>query len=189
MSQSSSRRSSKRLVAMVVLVGGLGLQPGLALAEDTAPVVPIDAPVVAIVAPVLDIEFSQSDLLRMTRVEQSPARTRITLDSTVLFAKDSAKINTKARGRIRDAGRRLLDRGPGRVRITGYTDDLGSAAYGKSLSKRRAAAVATLLRAELPARDYPFTIVGRGEDDPAVPNTSEKNRKVNRRVVLVYQKS
>lgn len=183
MSRSSSGRSPGRLVAVAVLLGGgLVLQPGLAAADDTAPVLDI-------VAPVLDIEFGQSDLKRESRVEQSTGRTKITLDSTVLFAKDSAKINRKALGRIQDAGEQLKGRGPGRVRITGYTDDLGSAAYGKSLSKRRAAAVATLLRDELPAGDYPFMIVGMGEDDPAVPNTSEKNRKVNRRVVVVYQKS
>lgn len=183
MSRSSSGRSPGRLVAVAVLLGGgLVLQPGLAAADDTAPVLDI-------VAPVLDIEFGQSDLRREARVEQSPARTTITLDSTVLFAKDSAKINTKARGRIRDAGEQLRDRGPGKVRITGYTDDLGTAAYGRSLSKRRAAAVADLLRDDLPAGDYPFTIVGKGEDDPAVPNTSEKNRRVNRRVVVVFQKS
>jgi outer membrane protein OmpA-like peptidoglycan-associated protein len=45
-----------------------------------------------------------------------------------------------------------------------------------------------VLRRDLVERDYPFTLVGKGEDDAAVPNTSEANRKKNRRVVIVYDK-
>ena len=32
-----------------------------------------------------------------------------------------------------------------------------------------------MLRAELDKNDYPFSVSGRVEADPAVPNTSEKN--------------
>jgi outer membrane protein OmpA-like peptidoglycan-associated protein len=72
------------------------------------------------------------------------------------------------------------------VRIVGCTDDLGSAAHGLTLSRQRAAAVAAFLRPRLPATDLPFTIAGRGEADPAAPNTDETNRRKNRRVELSY---
>ena len=152
-----------------------------ASAEDTAPVLPI-------VAPVLDISFGESDIRSETRVEQLPRRTTITLDSTVLFAKDSARINAEAGARLREVGGRLLQRGPGSVVVTGYTDDLGSAAYGRKLSRQRADAVTTVLRRDLPAGDFAFTVLGKGEEDPAVPNEDEVSRRVNRRVVVVYQK-
>lgn len=71
----------------------------------------------------------------------------------------------------------------------GLTDDLGSAQHGLVLSRRRAAAVARVLRPQLDKSDYPFSVSGRGEADPAVPNTSEKNRKLNRRVELTYRPS
>jgi outer membrane protein OmpA-like peptidoglycan-associated protein len=45
-----------------------------------------------------------------------------------------------------------------------------------------------VLRRDLPEPDYPFTLVGKGENDSAVPNTSEANRKKNRRVVIVFDK-
>jgi outer membrane protein OmpA-like peptidoglycan-associated protein len=35
--------------------------------------------------------------------------------------------------------------------------------------------------------DYTFKVSGRGEADPAVPNASEKNRKLNRRVELTHR--
>ena len=141
---------------------------------------------VGIVAPVIDIVFAEADLKKEARVEKSPRRTTITLDSTVLFAKDSPKINGKARGRLDDVADQLEWSGPGKLVVTGYTNDLGSAAHGLTLSRQRAAAVAKVLREDLSKADYPFTTRGRGEADPAVPNTSERNRKVNRRVVIVY---
>jgi hypothetical protein len=59
--------------------------------------------------------------------------------------------------------------------------------HGLVLSRRRAAAVAQVLRPNLDKADYPFSVSGRGEADPAVPNTSEKNRRLNRRVEWTYR--
>jgi outer membrane protein OmpA-like peptidoglycan-associated protein len=176
-----SRRSALGAVLGLLLVVGTAAQPGVAVADATAPVLPI-------VAPVVDIRFGVADLKNEVRVETLPKTTTITLDSTVLFGKNSAKINARANGRLRDVARQLKARGPGSVRITGYTDDLGSAASGETLSRQRAAAGAKVLRRDLPASSFRFTLVGKGEADPAVPNKNEANRKINRRVVLVYEK-
>lgn len=180
-----SRSSSPRPAVALGLVLGLGLglvvPPTTAAAQDTAPVVDI-------VAPVLDISFGEADLKQAARVETTPRKTRITLDSTVLFARDSPEINAKARGRLDEVGEQLKRSQAGAVSITGYTDDLGSAAHGLTLSRQRAKAVADVLRGDLPASSYPFTVRGRGEADPAVPNTSEHNRRINRRVVIVFTK-
>ena len=179
------------MVAGLLLATGLELVPTAALAVPgpVSPIVPVVAPVAAIVAPVVDIVFADSDLKKAARVEKGPRRTKITLDSTVLFARDSPKINGKARGRLEDVADQLKKSGPGRVSITGYTDDLGSAAHGLTLSRQRAKAVAKVLRGDLPTSAYPFKVKGRGEADPAVPNTSEKRRRINRRVVIVYDRA
>lgn len=168
-------------LALATVVAGLG-QPLVASADTPGPVLPI-------VAPVLDIQFGESDLKREARVEQLPKQTRITLDSTILFGKDSARINATASGRLRQVARQLKAKGAGSVSVTGYTDDLGSAAHGKTLSRQRAAAVAQVLRRDLPATSFSFTIVGKGEADPAVPNKDEASRRINRRVVLLYRRS
>ncbi len=182
-----SRSSRAGALALgLVVAGTLVPLPASAAPGPVAPVVPVVAPVVPIVAPVLDIVFSDADLERTARVDQGPRRTKITLDSTVLFARDSPKINRRARGRLEDVADQLKQSGPGRLTITGYTDDLGSKAHGLVLSRQRAAAVADVLRDDLPRADYSFTTKGRGESDPAVPNTSEHNRRINRRVVIVY---
>jgi outer membrane protein OmpA-like peptidoglycan-associated protein len=175
---------------------GVGVPAGLpassliASAEPVtpAPVQDVVAPTSGIVAPVLDIQFAEADLKREARVEKKPASVKVTLDSTVLFAKDSARIRPSAANRLHEVAADLRARGPGAVRIVGYTDDLGTAAHGLDLSRRRARAVAGVLRRDLPTAGYPFTVRGKGEADPAVPNTSEANRRINRRVVVTYQR-
>ena len=54
-----------------------------------------------------------------------------------------------------------VDQGHNRTKIT----------LDLTLSRQRARAVATVLRKELPEADYPFSVRGKGESDPAVPNT------------------
>jgi outer membrane protein OmpA-like peptidoglycan-associated protein len=173
----------------VGLPAGLPVAPLIAAAEPVtpAPVLDVVAPVSGIIAPVLDIQFADSDLRREARVEKRPKSVKVTLDSTVLFAKDSARIRPGAAKRLHEVAADLKAEGPGAIRIVGYTDDLGTAAHGLALSRRRARAVADVLRRDLPAAGYAYTVVGKGEADPAVPNKSEANRRINRRVVVTYQ--
>jgi outer membrane protein OmpA-like peptidoglycan-associated protein len=159
---------------------------GLTLAL-AVPAYAADAPVRAVVAPVIDLELPTSDLRGVARVEESPRRVRVVLSSELLFSRDSAQLEPAVRGRLREIAGELRSRGPGRLRIVGYTDDLGSAAHGLDLSRRRADAVRRALRPLLPG--LPAVVSGRGEADPAAPNTSEANRRKNRRVVLTYTPS
>jgi outer membrane protein OmpA-like peptidoglycan-associated protein len=145
------------------------------------------APVANITAPVLDIVTSVTDARHTMIVDQSARRVRVTLDATVLFDKDSAAVRPGGAGRIEQAVATIRTRGPGRLRIAGYTDDLGSAEHGLVLSRQRAAAVARIVGEELPVARYPLVVIGKGESDPAVPNTSEQNRRRNRRVVITYE--
>lgn len=145
------------------------------------------APVLPIVAPVLDIRTPTSDLQGYATVEHATGRARIRLDSTLLFGRDSARLRTGARRRIAEVARTMSARGPGQITVTGYTDDLGSAAHGRRLSRRRATAVADVFRDTLPD-GYTYRVSGRGEANPAVPNTSETNRKKNRRVLVSYRR-
>ena len=137
-------------------------------------------------APVVDIVVPTSDLGGGTRTAERERRVDVTLSAETYFPKDSARLRSSATAQLRDVAADLRRRGPGQLRIVGYTDDLGSEARGLVLSRQRATAVAGVLRPLLPSAQYPFTVLGRGEADPAVPNTSEANRKLNRRVELTY---
>jgi OmpA-OmpF porin, OOP family len=116
-------------------------------------------------------------------------RVSVTVAADVLFAFDRARLTPKARATVeRLAGRIRGARGP--VRVDGHTDSIGSDAYNLGLSRRRSAAVAQALRAELPA-GIAVTARGHGEADPIAPNTQggEDNpagRAKNRRVTISF---
>ncbi len=181
MSRSSSRPARGAAAAAVLLAASLA-----APAAGAAPDGPA-APVLDIVAPVLDIDLSTGDLAGAARVDEQPRRVRVTLSAGVLFDRDSARLRPVADSRLRDVAATLRRRGPGSVRVVGYTDDLGSARHGLVLSRARARAVARVLRPLLPLPGYRFDVLGKGEADPAVPNVSEAQRRLNRRVELTYR--
>jgi outer membrane protein OmpA-like peptidoglycan-associated protein len=186
----TGRRVATGLAAAVVAACSVTGASGVASATSAADggeVLDVEPPVLEVVAPVLDIEFSSADVEGVARVEEQPDEIRVTLDSTVLFGRDSATLRNAAGRRLREVADSLRDAGAGPVRIAGYTDDLGSAAHGLDLSRRRARAVADVLRPQLPGNDFPFTVEGLGEADPAVPNDSEKNRRLNRRVEITFR--
>ena len=68
-----------------------------------------------------------------------------------------------------------------RIRIEGNTDNVGSAKTNKSLSLRRANAVANYLITEHGMPRNRFIIVGNGPDKPVASNDTEKGRAKNRR--------
>ena len=66
------------------------------------------------------------------------------------------------------------------VLIEGHTCDLGSDAYNMALGQRRADSVKTYMT-EKGIDAGRLTAKSFGETTPAVPNTDEANRKLNRR--------
>lgn len=72
----------------------------------------------------------------------------------------------------------------GPIRIDGHTDDVGGEAYNLKLSERRARAVVDYLSAQgVPAERLSY--VGYGKRCPLLPNATEKERSINRRVEFV----
>lgn len=70
-----------------------------------------------------------------------------------------------------------------KVAIVGHTDDLGNDTYNLSLSKNRAITIKKALEKQgiSPKR---ISTIGKGEEEPLIPNTSEENRAKNRRTEL-----
>src|SRR5262245_6826963 len=71
-----------------------------------------------------------------------------------------------------------------KLEIQGHTDNKGAAAYNEKLSDRRAASVRKYLVAHGIDADR-LTSKGYGMKVPIVPNTSDQNRALNRRVQFV----
>lgn len=76
--------------------------------------------------------------------------------------------------------------------MAGHTDSIGTPAYNRGLSTRRARAVQAELRRALGGGAPPVSARGRGESDPVAANTEggEDNpagRARNRRVVISFR--
>ncbi len=87
-------------------------------------------------------------------------KSKVELQKLVLFLKNNPKLG---------------------IEIAGHTDDVGGEKENLELSRRRAQSVADYLAgAGVPAGR--FSAVGYGERNPKVPNDSDENRRLNRRI-------
>jgi len=113
-------------------------------------------------------------------------RSNVDMESEAFFPLDSAEIRPESRGDLQEVAD-LITRGEilGRVSVVGHTCDLGPESYNKRLSNRRAESVKREL-VSLGVDPEAIVTDGRGELEPAVPNTSEANRKLNRRVEVQF---
>lgn len=197
-------RSADRAAAVAALVGALvlGLVPP-ASADPT----PSPGPSAALTpspgatatsleglsAPVRDFSTVVESIDGSETERASKTRRTVILDSRVLFAEDSARLSGSARARLRSVARQVVEaRASGTVRVEGYTDDQGSAAYGLVLSRRRADAVRDVLAPLLAGQGVRITTRGRGEADPRLPNRDRAGREIpenqakNRRVEITF---
>ena len=134
---------------------------------------------------VLDIKFVTEDLGGEERREDSTERTKFTLQAEVLFPKDRATLNSGAKARISSIADEIRKQESTRVNVFGFTDDLGSYAHGKTLSKKRATQVQTELAHHL-GPDVSFNVRGYSEDYPIADNGTEEGREKNRRVEVSF---
>jgi outer membrane protein OmpA-like peptidoglycan-associated protein len=69
-----------------------------------------------------------------------------------------------------------------KLRVTGHTDNVGTAASNLDLSKRRAAAVARVLSDQFAIASDRFTTDGKGDTQPVASNVKPEGKAMNRRV-------
>ncbi|MFE5244309.1 MULTISPECIES: OmpA family protein [unclassified Streptomyces] len=134
---------------------------------------------------VLDIIQVVEDLGGEERREDTNADIKFALQAEVLFGKDSAKLSSEANSRIVAIAAEIEKQNATKVRVFGFTDNLGSSAHGDVLSKQRAEAVNSVLSKELDP-SITFEIRGYGEQYPIADNTTEEGRKKNRRVEVSF---
>ncbi len=149
--------------------------------------VPDAASIAASDVAVDDLEEVFSDDVSVEKKEKK--KVEVTLDSTVSFQPDSARLTTKAIATIKRIADDISKAGGSSVLIEGHVSgtDRGSKAVQQALSEDRAQAVLKALEGAV-SGDVTFKAVGRGAEEPVAPNDSEEHRKLNRRVVVTYDK-
>ncbi|MEU6529590.1 OmpA family protein [Streptomyces sp. NPDC046928] len=140
-------------------------------------------------AKVLDIKQVVEDQAGEERREDTNADVKFALQAEVLFPKDSAKLTGEAKARIAAIAEEIGKQNATRIRVFGFTDNLGSAAHGDVLSRKRANAVQGVLEAELDDSTITYEVRGYGEQYPISSNATETGRKKNRRVEVSFPRT
>ncbi|RNG39419.1 OmpA family protein [Streptomyces botrytidirepellens] len=119
------------------------------------------------------------------RREDTNTKVSFALQAEVLFGKDSSKLGSEANARIQQIADEAERQDAKSVRVFGFTDNLGSAAHGLELSRKRADAVQQRLADSLDS-SVAYQIRGYGEQYPIADNATEEGRKKNRRVEVSF---
>jgi outer membrane protein OmpA-like peptidoglycan-associated protein len=106
--------------------------------------------------------------------------------SDVLFAVDSAVLNTGAQASVAEAAAVMNEYPKTAVVVQGHTDSTGTEEHNQALSERRAGAVESFLIARGVAADR-IASIGHGEGAPIASNGTESGRRQNRRVDVMLK--
>jgi len=115
-------------------------------------------------------------------VELKPlnAKTIITLNN-ITFEKNSADLDQMSFVELDRVVELIKDNSELMIEISAHTDDIGTEQYNKKLSERRAASVVKyLVDNGVPVSR--LVSKGYGESNPKMPNNTDENRALNRRV-------
>jgi outer membrane protein OmpA-like peptidoglycan-associated protein len=115
-------------------------------------------------------------------VSKHPNYVKIMFRDRMMFATDSARLQSSARNKVQKVGRLLANYPQTVVGVAGFTDNTGSYEHNQRLSQRRAQTVGNLLS----INGRPFT-KGCSYEKAIAPNNSARNKALNRRVeVYLY---
>lgn len=107
---------------------------------------------------------------------------KIIFRDRMMFATGSSKLQPNARYKVNKVAQVLRNYPQTVVGVAGFTDNVGSYSYNLDLSKRRAMTVSNMLA----VNGRPYT-KGCSYNKAIVPNDSDRNRALNRRVeVYLY---
>ncbi len=101
--------------------------------------------------------------------------------SNIYFETGKADLQEKSRTELNKLIEQLKIQSTLRIEIAGHTDDVGDAKQNQILSQKRAQSVVDYLIGAGVARER-IKAVGFGEAKPMMPNDSEENRQLNRRI-------
>ncbi|MGW6458567.1 OmpA family protein [Streptomyces sp. NPDC055078] len=120
------------------------------------------------------------------RREETSSSLKFALQAEVLFGRNSADLTPQANGRVAAIVGEIKKNDARKVRVFGFTDNLGSYQSGRVLSKKRADAVHGVLSQQLNDAEITYEVRGYSEDYPIADNATEEGRRKNRRVEVSF---
>jgi outer membrane protein OmpA-like peptidoglycan-associated protein len=123
---------------------------------------------------------SQNDI-KDAKVERVGEGIKITFNSGILFAFNSADLQPEAKTNIENLANTLKKYKDTNILVEGHTDSVGTADYNVKLSERRAQTVVQFAES-LGVKASRFTAKGYGFTQPVATNATPEGRQQNRRV-------
>jgi len=115
------------------------------------------------------------------QVERVGEGINMTFNSGLLFQINSSALSEAAKTNLEKVAGVFVKYPETNILIEGHTDDTGSPEYNMELSKKRAYSVSDYLQSKGVATNR-MNVKWYGETQPKVPNTTDANRTMNRRV-------
>lgn len=129
-----------------------------------------------------------NDLNPMNIISSSKKDNSITLRTKSYFEFDKAELNNNSKKVIEKFSEEInRDNLKGKIKIEGYTDNVGKSSYNEKLSLERATKVAEELKKQVKNSDTEYEILGKGASNPIGNNETEVGRAKNRRVEIEFQ--
>ena len=134
-------------------------------------------------APAPKVE-NDAAIATVANVKQNAAGAAVlSFKEPINFKYNSDAMDAKSNATVDKVAEALKKYPNAKVRVAGYTDSLGNAAYNMDLSERRAHAVAErLVQDGVPAANVSY--IGYGVANPVATNKTAEGRAQNRRVEL-----
>ena len=115
----------------------------------------------------------------------SNIKEKVVLSTNAYFTFDSAELNKSSMRDLDAVAKRLNANTTEKVRINGFTDNIGTDAYNLDLSKRRALAVARYLESQGVAGKR-ISVFGLGATNFIASNETAEGRAKNRRTEILF---
>lgn len=130
------------------------------------------------------LKYRQVKLLKKEGFVLTDEGWTLGLPERLLFDFNNAQLKQSHEAELVRLANQLNKYDLNKLKIVGHTDDVGDATYNQKLSEERAQSVANLFLSRGFKKENIY-VIGRGSTQPYVPNTTNENRAINRRVAIV----
>ncbi|AMM27315.1 OmpA family protein [Acinetobacter pittii] len=130
------------------------------------------------------LKYRQVKLLKKEGFVLTDEGWTLGLPERLLFDFNNAQLKQSHEAELLRLANQLNKYDLNKLKIVGHTDDVGDATYNQKLSEERAQSVANLFLTRGFKKENIY-VIGRGSTQPYVPNTTNENRAINRRVAIV----
>lgn len=130
------------------------------------------------------LKYRQVKLLKKEGFVLTDEGWTLGLPERLLFDFNNAQLKQSHEAELVRLANQLNKYDLNKLKIVGHTDDVGDATYNQKLSEERAQSVANLFLTRGFKKEN-ICVIGRGSTQPYVPNTTNENRAINRRVAIV----